>query len=153
MVNPIREFQTIDIFRLIKNKLAKDPSLDNIVTSVDSISVISEAVFNNKLWELEKIYRNIGFENRAARIDFTIGFISLEYFEEREAIKGTKDKNKIFWADCSDHSTNYPAEKIVANLSQYIARLEKESQFGEFVGLMEKVTCSDSWERNGKTNS
>lgn len=121
--NPIREFQTIDIFRLIKNKLAKDPHLDNIVTSVDSISVISEAVFNNKLWELEKIYRNIGFENRAERIDFTIGFISLEYFEEREAIKGTKDKNKIFWSDCSDHSTNYPAEKIVANLSQYIAVL------------------------------
>ena len=73
------------------------------------------------------------------KIDFTIGFISLEYFEEREKIKGTKDTTKIYWSDCSDHTTNYPSEKIVANLSQYIERLEKESQFGEFVDLMEKV--------------
>lgn len=137
--NPIREFQTIDIFRLIKNRLTKDPDLNNIITNIDSLSVISEAVFNNKLWELAKIYRNINFENNAEKIDFTIGFISLEYFEERETIKGQKDTTKMYWSDCSDHSTTYPAEKVVAGLSQYIARLEKESQFGEFVDLMEKV--------------
>src|SRR5664279_4400526 len=40
--NPIREFQTIDILRLIKNRLTKNAALDNIQTNVDSISTISE---------------------------------------------------------------------------------------------------------------
>jgi len=137
--NPIREFQTIDIFRLIKKRLSKSPGLDNIITNVDSLSVISEAIFNKKLWELAKIYRNINFENNVQKIDFTIGFISLEYFEERETIKGVKDAIKIYWSDCSDHTTNYPPEKIVASLSRYIERLEQESQFGEFLDLMERV--------------
>ena len=137
--NPIREFQTIDILRLIKNRLSKDPDLDNIITNVDSLSVISEAIFNKKLWELAKIYRNVNFENNVQKIDFTIGFISLEYFEERETIKGVKDATKIYWSDCSNHAANYPSEKIVASLSRYIERLEQESQFGEFVDLMEKV--------------
>ena len=148
--NPIREFQTIDIFRLIKYRLTKDPNLHNIITNVDSLSVISEAVFNNKLWELAKIYRNIGFDNTPDKIDFTIGFISLEYFEERETTKGVKDATKIYWSDCSDHTANYPAEKIVAALSQYIQRLEKESQFGEFVDLMEKVHIAIAGEQTTK---
>jgi hypothetical protein len=137
--NPIREFQTIDILRLIKNRLVKNPELYNILTNVDSLSVISEAIFNKKLWELAKVYRNIKFENNIQKIDFTIGFISLEYFEEKENIAGKKDKNKIYWSDCSDGSDNYPSEKIVAALAHYIERLEKESQFSEFVDLMEKV--------------
>lgn len=45
--NPIREFQTIDIYRLIKNKLTANPDLNSINTNVDSISTISEAIFNN----------------------------------------------------------------------------------------------------------
>lgn len=137
--NPIREFQTIDILRLIKNRLVKNPELYNILTNVDSLSVISEAIFNKKLWELAKVYRNIKFENNIQKIDFTIGFISLEYFEEKENIAGKKDKNKIYWSDCSDGSDNYPSEKIVAALAHYIERLEKESQFSEFVDLIEKV--------------
>ncbi|MCZ7385230.1 MAG: N-6 DNA methylase [Candidatus Methanoperedens sp.] len=137
--NPIREFQTIDILRLIKNRLTKNSNLDNILTNVDSLSVISEAVFNKKLWELAKSYRNIKFDNNSQKIDFTIGFISLEYFEEKEEIVGKKDKNKIYWSNCSNGTENYPAEKIVANLSMYIERLEKVSQFSEFVDLMEKV--------------
>ena len=77
--NPIRTFQTIDVFRLIKNQLSKQPTLENIVTNVDSLALISEAVFSNKLWQLAKVYRNIvGLE----KIDFTIGIISLEYFQE-----------------------------------------------------------------------
>ena len=52
--NPIREFQTIDILRLIKNRLTKVPDTENIQTNVDSLSAISEAVFNKKLWELDK---------------------------------------------------------------------------------------------------
>ena len=57
--NPIREFQTIDIYRLIKHKLTVDPDLDSINTNVDSISTISEAIFNKKLWELAGVYRGI----------------------------------------------------------------------------------------------
>ena len=48
--NPLREFQTIDILRLIKNRLKKDDSITNILTNVDSISTISESIFNKKLW-------------------------------------------------------------------------------------------------------
>jgi type I restriction-modification system DNA methylase subunit len=136
--NPIREFQTIDILRLIKNRLTKNPLLNNIMTNVDSLSIISEAVFNKKLWELAKVYRNINFENNVQKIDFTIGFISLEYFEERERLKGTKDENKIYWSDC----VATKPERLVANLSKYISRLEQETQFAEFAGLMEKVRVS-----------
>jgi type I restriction-modification system DNA methylase subunit len=148
--NPIREFQTIDILRLIKNRLQKNSNLDNIVTNVDSLSVISEAIFNKKLWELAKVYRNINFENNVQKIDFTIGFISLEYFEERETIKGVKDATKIYWSECSDHTADYPAEKIVANLSKYIQRLEQDSQFGEFVDFMEKVRIPITGKRTAK---
>ena len=42
--NPIREFQTIDIYRLIKNRLTANPDLTAINTNVDSISTISEAI-------------------------------------------------------------------------------------------------------------
>lgn len=148
--DPIREFQTIDILRLIKNKLRKDPDLDNILTNVDSLSVISEAVFNKKLWELAKIYRNINFENNIQKIDFTIGFVSLEYFEEKEISQGTRDGTKIYWSECSDGTENYPAERIVASLAQYINRLEKESQFGEFADLMEKVRIAITGEKTEK---
>ena len=132
--NPIREFQTLDILRLIKYRLTKNPTLENILTNVDSLSVISEAIFNKKLWELLKIYRNINFDNNVQKIDFTIGFISLEYFEEREKEKGTIDATKIYWSKCSGSTS----EQTVASLSKYIVRLQQE-QFGEFSNLMEKV--------------
>lgn len=133
--SPIRSFQTIDVFRLIKNQLTKNPTLENIITNVDSLALISEAVFSNKLWELAKIYRNISFENGVHKIDFTIGFISLEYFEEREIQKGTKDSTKIYWSDCESSKS----DAVVASLSRYISRLEQDSQFKEFSELMEKV--------------
>ena len=136
--NPIREFQTIDILRLIKNRLKKKSTLDNIVTNVDSLAVISEAVFNRKLWELKKVYRGINFDNKAQIIDFTIGFISLEYFEEKEQIQNRIDGSKIYWSDCLDNDSQSD-EKLVANLSQYIERLKRESQFGEFDRFMENV--------------
>jgi len=136
--NPIREFQTIDILRLIKKNLTVDPNLENIFTNVDSLSKISEAIFNRKLWELKKVHRNIKFENRTQEIDFTIGFIALEYFEEKETTSGKKDNSKIYWSDCIE-GKNITDEKVVANLAQYIERLKKESQFGEFEDLMEKV--------------
>ena len=142
--NPIREFQTIDILRLIKNKLTKEPDLNNILTNVDSLSVISEAIFNKKLWELAKIYREIKFKNNVHKIDFTIGFIALEFFEEKSNMEGSKDRTKIYWSDCSDGTEKYAAEDIVAKLSHYISWLEQESQFGEFHGLMENVRIAIS---------
>jgi len=133
--NPIREFQTIDILRLIKHRLKKNPLLNNIRTNVDSISTISEAIFNKKLWEVKNIYRDISFKNNQEKIDFTIGFIALEFFEEKEKITGVLDDTKIYWTDCKDTK----AEKIVANISRYIQRLESETQFREFKKLMEIV--------------
>ncbi len=140
--NPIREFQTIDIFRLIKNRLDKDKFLDNIRTNVDSLSAISEAIFNKKLWELATIYRNINFKNNQEKIDFTIGFVSLKFFEEKEQIETKKDRTKIYWTECSDENES----KIVANLSEYIGRLERETNFTEFKDLMETVKVNISGE-------
>ena len=133
--NPIREFQTIDIFRLIKNRLNKEPSLDNIQTNIDSISTISEAIFNKKLWELANIYRGIGFKGNVEKIDFTIGFVSLEFFEEKAQIEGKKDLSKIYWSECDDKQS----EKVVGNLAKYISRLESETTFKEWKNLMESV--------------
>jgi len=133
--NPIREFQTIDILRLIKNKLANNPLMQDIHTNVDSISTISEAIFNKKLWELATIYRGINFKDNIQKIDFTIGFVSLEFFEEKETLENKKDNSKIYWSDCKDEK----AEKLVANISAYISRLEKETNFKEFRNLMESV--------------
>lgn len=142
--NPIREFQTIDILRLIKNRLEKNKILENITTNVDSLSAISEAIFNKKLWELATIYRNINFKNNQEKIDFTIGFVSLKFFEEKKIIEGKKDKTKIYWSDCIDDNDS----KTVANLSEYIKRLERESDFTEFKDLMEVVRESISGEGN-----
>jgi len=138
--NPIREFQTIDILRLIKNRLEKNNSLDNIKTNVDSLSAISEAIFNKKLWELATIYRNINFKNNQEKIDFTIGFVSLKFFEEKEHIDGKLDKTKIYWTNCNDSHEG----KLVANLSEYIKRLERETDFKEFQELMEAVRINIS---------
>ena len=137
--NPIRKFQTIDILRLIKNQLTKNSKLDNILTNVDSLSIISEAVFDKKLWELEKIYRGVKFENKAQTIDLTIGIIALEFFEEKAEISGTKDSQKTYWSDCLKDGDDPPAKDIVSTLSSYIAWLEQESQFNEFHDFIEKV--------------
>jgi type I restriction enzyme M protein len=143
--NPIREFQTIDILRLIKNRLIKNEDLKDIHTNVDSISTISESIFNKKLWELATVYRGINFKNNVQKIDFTIGFISLEFFEEKAILDKTKDESKIYWSDCNDSKK----EKLVANLSAYIKRLEQETYFKEFNNLMETVRISIIGE-NGK---
>ncbi len=134
--NPIREFQTIDILRLIKNRLTDEPDLVNVLTGVDTGSAISETVFNQKMWELKGIYRGINFKNDDTRkIDFTIGFIALEYYEEKQAIDGKKDASKIYWTDCQDKND----QKLVANLSSYISALELDASFSEFKDLMETL--------------
>jgi len=144
--NPIREFQTIDILRLINKKLRDNPELHDIKTNVDSLSAISEAIFNKKLWDLANIYRGINFKNNQEKIDFTIGFISLEFFEEKEIEDNKKDNSKIYWSDCVGEKE----ESVVANLSQYITRLESETDFKEFKDLMESVRIAISGE-SGKT--
>lgn len=143
--NPIREFQTIDILRLIKNRLSHDPSLNDIQTNVDSISTISEAIFNKKLWELATIYRGINFKDNLQKIDFTIGFVSLEFFEEKAVLDKTKDNAKIYWSDCLDES----AEKTTANIDAYIRRLTKETDFREFNDFIQAVRIAIVGE-NGK---
>jgi type I restriction-modification system DNA methylase subunit len=133
--NPIREFQTIDILRLIKNRLKKEPELKDIKTNVDSLSTISESIFSKKLWELAREYRDTSFKNNIEKIDFTIGFISLEYFEEKEIQENKKDVTKLYWSGCADKSE----DKLVANLGMYIQNLEAETGFAEFKDLMELV--------------
>ena len=130
--NPIREFQTIDILRLIKHRLARAAGLSDIQTNVDSISTISEAIFNKKLWELAIIYRGISFENNQHKIDFTIGFVALEFYEEKAILENQKDSTKIFWSECADENN----EKLVANLAAYINRLSQETDFKEFQDLI-----------------
>ena len=133
--NPIREFQTIDILRLIKNRLSKNPRLADIQTNVDSISTISEAIFNKKLWELATVYRGINFKDNQQKIDFTIGFISLEFYEEKALLENRKDNGKIYWSDCADHSD----EKLVANIEAYVRRLSDETDFKEFKNLIDTL--------------
>jgi type I restriction-modification system DNA methylase subunit len=133
--NPLREFQNIDILRIIKSRLKKDPDLDNINTNVDSLSKISEAIFNKKLLELATVYRGINFKNNVEKIDFTIGFVSLEFFEEKTKEEGKKDASQIYWSECYDESS----EKLVGNLATYIQRLETNTDFKEFKNLMESV--------------
>lgn len=144
--NPIREFQTIDILRLIKNRLKNNPELNDIKTNVDSISTISESIFNKKLWELATIYRGINFKDNIQKIDFTIGFVSLEFFEEKEILDNKKDETKIYWSNCADDI----AEKLVGNISAYIVRLEKETNFKDFINLMESVRLAITGE-SGKS--
>ena len=133
--NPLREFQTIDILRLIKNRLNKNPSLSNIQTNVDSISTISEAIFNKKLWELATVYRGINFKNNQQRIDFTIGFIALEYYEEKAVLENQKDQSKIYWSECQDDID----EKLGGNINSYIERLSEETNFKDFKTLISTV--------------
>ena len=138
--NQIREFQTIDILRLIKSRLGTNPKLSDIQTNVDSISAISEAIFNKKLWELATIYREINFKNNQVKIDFTIGFVSLEFYEEKSILDNTKDKTKIYWSDCDDEID----EKLVGNLTKYVERLSKETNFREFDDLINTVRVAIS---------
>ena len=133
--NPIREFQTIDILRLIRHRLAREPELSNIQTNVDSISTISEAIFNKKLWELATVYRGISFNNNQHKIDFTIGFVALEFYEEKSILENHKDLTKIYWTECADPSN----EKLVANITAYIDRLSQETDFKEFRDLIDTL--------------
>lgn len=143
--NPIREFQSLDVLRLIRKKIEKNEALTDISTNVDTQSSISEAIFNKRLWELANIYRGVDFKNITEKIDFTIGFVSLKFFEEKAELENSKNKTKDYWSDLRIFLEK-PAT-FITNLSGYIIRLEQETDFQEFKDLMEivngKITSQD----------
>lgn len=146
--NPIREFQSIDVLRLILKRLQNNPDIVDISTSVDTQSSISESVFNKKLWELANIYRALDFLNSSEKIDFTIGFVSLKVFEEKMEKENNKDSSKDYWTDLKDYIRRGKKDSFVSALAGYIKRLEHEADFKEFKDLMDivhtKVTKLDS---------
>lgn len=134
--NPIREFQDLDVLNLILKKLQKNNDLININTDADFEGNISQTVFNKRLWELANIYRQIDFKNITEKIDFTIGFIALKYFEEKEEQMHNKKADQVYWSDINKIDK---LQLFVDNLNIYIKRLEKDTEFHEFKELMEIV--------------
>ncbi|MBQ6462215.1 MAG: N-6 DNA methylase [Pseudobutyrivibrio sp.] len=142
--NVIYEFQTLDMFRIMKKKLQENPNEDDIKIGIDSLAAVSEAVFNKKMWELKEEYRAIGFENNTQKIDFTVGMIALEYYEEKAEIDGTKDDALQYWSDCKEMIPNPQtfehSNTLATILVTYIDRLTgDESDFKEFAPLLKKV--------------
>ena len=143
--NLISEFQTLDVFRIIRKKLKENTSLSNIRMGVDSLSSVSEAVFNKKLWELKEEYREIDFANNTQKIDFTIGLIALEYFEEKAEIDNKKDASLQYWSDGKKFIPAIGENVTMANmlrtmLVEYIDRLiSDDSEVKEFSDLLVNV--------------
>lgn len=143
--NIISEFQTLDVFRTIKQKLLENPDATNIITGVGTFSRVSEAVFNKKLWELKEEYRDIKFSNNAHKIDFTIGLIALEYYEEKAIQDGKRDNSKQFWSDCKQYipQNGRTDEKLALNLKialcSYIEDLLKDEEFNQFEKFIQPV--------------
>ena len=137
--NLISEFQTLDVFRIIRKYLSENPKSDNIKMGADALTSVSEAVFNKKLWELAEEYREIDFANNTQKIDFTIGLIALEYYEEKAEIEGTRDRSKPYWSDIRKF-TEEEALDAVTKLVSYIDWLTSdESEFREFSPLLKNV--------------
>lgn len=143
--NIISEFQTLDVFRTIKQKLIENPKISNIRTGVGTFSRVSEAVFNKKLWELKEEYRDIKFSSNTDKIDFTIGLIALEYYEEKAIQEGKKDFSKQYWSDCIQYIpiNGEPDEKMAyklrTELVSYIDMLIKDDDFKEFSDFITPV--------------
>ncbi|MCH5174464.1 MAG: SAM-dependent DNA methyltransferase [Prevotellaceae bacterium] len=141
--NLVSEFQTLDVFRVMRRKLTEAPSRTDIKIGVDSLSSVSESVFNKKLWELKEEYREIDFANNTQKIDFTIGLIALEYYEEKAEIDNTKDMSQQYWSDGKQYiSENGKFDSAKANnlktlIVSYIDRLVSEdSDFKDFSQLL-----------------
>ena len=137
----ISEFQTLDIFRIIKKKISDNPDIFDIQIGVDSLSSVSEAIFNKKLWELREVYREIDFANGTEKIDFTIGMIALEYYEEKAIIDGNKDYKLDYWSSGKEYSKSENfAPRLKTLIETYIDRLNKPgSDFYEFTELLKVV--------------
>lgn len=140
----IYEFQTLDVFRIIKKQLNETPLKNDIKLGVDSLASVSEAVFNKKLWELKEEYRSIDFENNTQKIDFTVGMIALEYYEEKAELDKTKNESLVYWSSCKKfiNSDNFDPNTIQTMIVSYIDRLispDEETNFKEFETLLNKV--------------
>lgn len=81
---PISDFKDLNVLKTIYKALSQNNSLTNIGTDSEIKNSIKEKHFIQKLAELEKIYRSLSFDNITDKIDFTIGFISLKFFEEKQ---------------------------------------------------------------------
>lgn len=136
--NYVSEFLTLDVLRVIKKKLLANPREDNIRIGVDSLSSVSEAVFNKKLWDLREVYREIDFTNGTQKIDFTIGMIALEYYDEKAVLDGVYDDSLDFWTNAKKYSVDESsAPQLRTHLCSYIERLiEPSSDFSEFSQLL-----------------
>lgn len=132
--NPIRSFPDIDIIHLILDRLKRNRVAENISTSFETQSKLSEGVFNAKLWDLADIYRQVDFKNTSEKIDFTIGMIALKYFEEKEEQLGKKLSNKSYWSSLVHKDKD---DEFLAVFKSYIERLERETEFAEFKLLMQ----------------
>lgn len=133
---PIREFQNLDILNKILITLQKNENLNKIYTNVDLQSKITETIFSKKLWELANIYRQIDFKNVTEKIDFTIGFISLKFIEEKEIENGNLNKSFVHWTSIKEQKN---LSIFIGALKQYIDELEKDAEFLDFKNLMEVV--------------
>lgn len=120
--NPISEPQSMDVLRLIKRQTDADIHATDIAMGVDALTAVSEAVFNSKLWQLKNIYRGIDFENNTRKIDFTVGMVSMEYYEEKAILDGHHDETLSWWSDARNIADNTRA----ASLLSYIMRITGE---------------------------
>lgn len=142
--NLISEFQTPDVMRTLLRQLRANPSLTDVRVGVDSFSSVSEAVFNKKLWELKEEYRAIDFANNTQKIDFTVGLIALEYYEEKAEIDHRKDASLQYWSAGKQYVTAEPdvakAHNLRTLMVSYIDRLvSEESDFRDFAPLLMSV--------------
>lgn len=135
--NPIREFLSLDLLKFIKNQLIKNPKIKDIITNNDTSSIISEDIFNKKLWELANIYREISFNNSSEKIDFTIGFIVLKYFEEKViTLKEKRNDKMIYWSGIKQHLNT---QLFIDILSREFEELKKDAQFKEMSKIIDTV--------------
>lgn len=138
--SPITEFQTMDVMRIMKRVTGENHAATDIDMSVDSLTAVSEAVFNAKLWQLKNIYRGIDFENNMKKIDFTIGLISMEYYEEKAILDGTYDENLVWWSKARSERSG---AQVATDLLGYIGRLvDDASDFKEFSEPVKVVEAS-----------
>ncbi|MFT8705508.1 class I SAM-dependent DNA methyltransferase [Bifidobacterium aquikefiricola] len=134
--NPISEPQAMDVLRLIKHQTGQDNNITDIQMGVDTLTAVSEAVFDSKLWQLKNIYRGIDFENNNKKIDFTIGMVSMEYYEEKAGLDGRHDESLTWWSTARNVAEKTRAATILA----YITRITgDDSEFKEFADSVNVV--------------
>ena len=156
--NPLREFLNLDLLKYIKAFLNKNPKETNITVNADTSSIISEDIFNKKLWELANIYREISFKDSSDKIDFSIGFIVLKYFEEKTiTLKEPLNPNMQYWSglrntlDTIDKVQNQlqAKTKFINELVTEFEALKKDAHFKEMSQIIDTVLTIVKAEKDG----